>query len=320
MEVVIEQLIGKYVINEARMVYHVVACPRRPVNTDHIALNNNIISDNVVVLLDARNGSGACVNDEAHRGTAFVSLGAVSSNGNCNSEVAIFSDDNAMLFLTPVNTWTDLGLDKLIASLTPMVHAPVTVWIADPTSGTQERAEWDVANTNVLFNSNNAGIAFDATYTNVSANATARQIITNCSNLAALQSSSFFTAGRLNVYYVNQAMTGSNCSGNRNVIFIGTTSNNQTLAHEFGHSFSLAPAASGGHTNGLAGFGTNNIMQGGGMGRTHFSEGQSFRMNVNTTSTLNVNGVRTGPVRNPECAPLTTSNICPPLALDVTPK
>ena len=58
----------KYVINEARLVYHVLACPRRPVNTDHIALNNNIISDNVVVLLDARNGNGACVDDEAYRG------------------------------------------------------------------------------------------------------------------------------------------------------------------------------------------------------------------------------------------------------------
>jgi hypothetical protein len=43
-------------------------------------------------------------------------------------------------------------------------------------------------------------------------------------------------------------------------------------------------------------------------------------MNLNVTSMLNKNGVRVGRVRDPACADTTTSNICPRLALDVTPK
>ncbi len=54
--------------------------------------------------------------------------------------------------------------------------------------------------------------------------------------------------------------------------------------------------------------------------RTDFTLGQGFRVNMNVTSTLNVNGVRTGPVRNPPCADATADNLCPKLALDATPK
>ena len=126
-----------------------------------------------------------------------------------------------------------------------------------------------------------------------------------------MQGSAFFTANQLNVYYVNGAFTGLNCIADRNIIVIGTTANNQTLAHEFGHAYSL------GHTNNLAGFGANNVMVGGGASRTHFSEGQDFRMNVNPTSALNANGVRTGPTRT--CPDATTSQNCPALALDAAP-
>ena len=127
-----------------------------------------------------------------------------------------------------------------------------------------------------------------------------------------LTSSTFFTAGRLNVYYVNGAFTGLMCTANPNVIVIGTTANNQTLAHEFGHSFSLN------HTNTAAGFPSDNVMIGGGSNRTHFSVGQAFRMNVNAGSALNTNGVRVGITRN--CPDGTTSTTCPALSLDATPK
>ena len=100
--------------------------------------------------------------------------------------------------------------------------------------------------------------------------------------------------------------------------FIGTTANLGSLPHEFGHAYSLRPAASWGHSNGVAGFGNNNIMWGGGPGtRNHFSVGQSFRINTDTTSMLNANGNRAGPTRT--CAPNTSSTTCPVLSLDSLP-
>ncbi|HWN11156.1 MAG TPA: hypothetical protein VNO50_18095 [Pyrinomonadaceae bacterium] len=322
-EVTIEQMRGKYLVNETSLVYTIILCPRPRLETDKIDLSNNTTNDNTVVLLDARNGSGVCVDDEIERGVDIINLGSILTNSTCNSEVAVFSDDNAMKLVTPVNSWTDPVTDTLPVNLDPILDAPVSVWLVTPALA---RAEGDLANANLLYNSNNVGISFNPTFQDVSGNATAINAITSqgttldiiCGNGNNIQASAFFTPNRLNVYYVNSAFTGGNCVSFRNIIFIGTTANNQSLAHEIGHSFSLSPSASGGHTNGLAGFDGTNIMQGGGAGRTHFSEGQAFRMNVNATSTLNVNGVRTGTTRT--CAPLTTSNICPRLALNATPK
>ena len=322
-EVTIEQMRGKYLVNETSLAYSLVLCPRPKLPSDKIDLNNNTTNDDTVVLLDARNGNGVCLDDEIKRGNDIINLGSILTNGSCNSEVAVFSDDNAMKLVTPVNSWTDPVTDILPVNLDPMLDAPVSVWLVTPA---QARAEGDLANANLLYNSNNVGISFNPTFQDVSANQTAIDAITSqgtalniiCGNGNNIQASAFFTPNRLNVYYVNSAFTGGNCVSFRNIIFIGTNANNQSLAHEIGHSFSLSPSDSGGHTNGLAGFDATNIMQGGGAGRTHFSEGQAFRMNVNTNSTLNVNGVRTGTTRT--CAPLTTSNICPRLAINATPK
>jgi len=319
MEVLVEQMIGDYVVNEFRFIYRITRCPRPVLPSDKIDLDNNTTNDSAVILLDGRTGSTTCADDTIFRGSDIIDVGSVLTNGACNSEVAVFSDDNAMQFLTPVNSWTDPTTDVLRVNMTPILHAPVTFWLVR--AGELARATGDLANANLLYNSNNVGIAFDGTFQDISGTAGAANTIgTGCANIGAIAGSAFFTPNRLNVYYVDSAFTGVNCTGNRNIIFVGTTANNQTLAHEFGHSFSLSPANSGGHTNGLPGFDGTNIMQGGGAGRTHFSEGQAFRMNVNVTSTINVNGVRTGPVRNPACAPLTTSNICPALALNATPK
>lgn len=303
-------------VNEFRLVNIFWRCPRPPRLTDRIDLNNNAVNDNAVVLLDGRRGSG-CVNDELWRGSDIINVGSVLSSGTCNFEVAVFSDNDAMLLITPVTIWTNSLDDSLPVNLTPnLLQAPVTLWLA--MAGTLVRAQGDIANANLLYNLNHVGVGFNANYQNVSGNAMAVTTIgTGCANVAAVQASAFYTPNQLNVYYVNSAFTGMNCGANRNIQYVGTTANNQTLAHEFGHSFSLIPSNAGGHTNGLPGFGTNNVMWGGGAGRTHFSEGQAFRMNVSNNSTLNTNGVRVGPTRY--CPPLITSSICPALALDGVP-
>lgn len=317
-EITIQQMVGDYIVNDYQFLYVFRRCYWPPVIrlTDKIVLNNNTSGDNAVALLDARRSAG-CVDDQVQRGTGPINVGSVLSNGTCQSEVAILSDDNAMELISPVRRWTDPLGDVLTVNMRPLLQMPVTVWLMIPGQATLNRAQADIANANLLYNSNNAGISFNATYTDVSGNANAANVITNnfgcnAAEITALTGSAFFTPNRINVYYIDRAFTGFNCIAVRNIVFIGTTSNNQSLAHEFGHSMSL------GHTNGLAGFTPQNLMIGGGAGRTNITDGQAFRCNVNATSTLNTNGVRTGITRN--CPDGTTSTTCPALTLNITPK
>lgn len=311
----IEQFSGAVVVNEYALTYLLTPCPDVSIGlNDRIDLDNNIGADNAAVFVDGRRT--ACINDELRRGSNIIGVGNLRTRNTCNSEVAVFSDDNAMELVTPVTIWTNAVGDLLRVNLAPLLRAPVTVRLLLP--GARPRAAGDIANANLLYNTNHAGVAFDAEIQNLSNNNAAINLIgTNAGAMCAaawrtaVQSSAFFTPGRLNVYYVNGAFTGLTCIANPNIIVIGTTANNQTLAQEIGHAFSLD------HTNSVAGFGSNNVMVGGGAGRNHFSEGQAFRMNVNAASMLNVNGVRTGPTRN--CPDGTSSFNCFPLALDAVP-
>jgi hypothetical protein len=281
-----------------------------------IRLTNNTGADNVVIMADLRDSSG-CRNDNIYRTTTEVGIGNALTNGTCNSEVSVFSDNNAMSFQPGVTTWTNSPGDIHTVNLQPILNVPVSVWVAN--AGSMATAVNDVANANLLYNQNNVGVQFTATFNNVSGNATAVTTIGNgCANAAAVQASAWYTANTLNAYYVAGAFTGVNCGLDRNINYIGTTANLGSLPHEFGHAYGLRPSGAGGHTNGLAGFGNNNIMWGGGPGtRNHFSAGQAFRINVDTGSMLNANGNRTGVIRS--CPPNVSDTLCPALALDSLP-
>jgi hypothetical protein len=300
--------------------------------------------DNVLVLGDARKNSGAsgCANDQVFRSTGETALPNFLSSAGCNSEIAIFAANNAMLLETPVNTWTNRPTDVHTATLQPIIMVPVSVWIADATPGARTKAEQDMAHANLLYRQNKVGVHFVPTFVPVSGAAVAT--INNsvalagsdieCKDVPGVQASGFYTANTLNVYYVTLGITGRNCAikqtptscpgtdfeyGDGNITYIGTAANRAALAHEFGHAFGLRPGPCGGHTNGLAGFGPNNIMWGGGDGnRDQFSLGQVFRMNTHSDqwggTMLIQNGLRPGPGR--KCPPTEISAICPALNKD----
>jgi hypothetical protein len=315
MELVVEQLMGKYVINEARVHYNVTKCAGPFGNTDHIALENNIGNDDAVVLFDAHPRSGTCIEDGLRRGKEIIFMGDLNP-GACKTEAMIFSDDNAMALITP--TWTDSLFDKEPVTLRKILIAPVAVWFVDDDPGIRNRAWWGISWADYYYNQNNVGIAFSPTYTDISTNTNAVQLFDGTCNVSKIKASGFYRPNQLNIYYINSPTMsdrGGNCVSDRNIIFIARTADEGTLAHEIGHAFSLS------HPNDapvIDGFGMENIMYGGGTGRTNFTIGQALRMNLNAKSMLNVNHVRLGFVR--DCDDRTESDICPKLIVDSTPK
>jgi hypothetical protein len=309
---------GPYRVNTFRSRYIAFPCYRPPTAEDRLVLNNNTSADSAVAMIDFR--TAGCNNDQTTRTVNTASMGNILSNGTCRSTVSVFSDDNAMSYEPNVTTWTNSAGDVHTVNLQPIITVPVSVWVA--TNALLVAAQNDFANANLLYNQNNVGVQFNPTYTNYSGVAGAAATIgTGCptaATVAALQGSVWYTANRLNAYYVNSAFTGVNCGQDRNMNFIGTTANLGSLPHEFGHAYGLRPSASWGHTNNVAGFGNNNIMWGGGPGtRNNFTASQSFRLNTDTTSMLNANGERAGPTET--CLPNASSAICPALTLDSLP-
>jgi len=317
----IVQYRGAFQVNQFAARYYLRPCRGAPA-TDRLVITNNTSTDNTIAMLDFRSGSGSggCINDQIVRTTQTANMGSVLSNGRCPSTVSVFSDDNAMSYEPSVSTWTDPLGDTHTVDLQTIITAPVSVWIAN--NAQLAAAQNDIANANLLFNQNNAGVQFNPTYNNVSGNVAAVAAIgvwcPTAATVGALRASAWYTANTLNAYYVNSAFTGVNCGQDRNINFIGTTANLASLTHEFGHAYGLRPSASWGHTNGVAGFGNTNIMWGGGPGtRNNFTVAQSFRMNTDTTSMLNSNGDRAGPRET--CLPNVSSTTCPALSLDSLP-
>jgi hypothetical protein len=312
---------------------------------DTITFPNNIGNDRAVVLIDARSqqfailpkGRGVaiadrgsvvvpmayCANDdiEIARSSNRVEVGNLLESESCNSEIAVFSDDNRMEFMSLVAPWSDLFTDNLQVPLQPILSVSVSVWVAVPPPApglpnpALARAQNDIAGANLIFNNNNIGVSFAPTIADVSGNPTAVNAIgIGCGNVAAVTGTQWLFGNRLNVYYVNSPFTGINCNANNNISYIGTIANLATLTHEFGHAYSLRPVQ-GGHTNNLPGFNASNVMWAGGLGtRDHFSIGQAFRINTDPTSVLNTNGERSGTTRR--CPVLQTTNLCPALSLD----
>lgn len=317
-DISIIQYLGGFQVNRFRVGYFIRPCRPQPPR-DKLRIRNNTDGDSTVSMIDFRSGSGGagCTNDQMIRTVEEANMGNALSSGTCNSEVAVFSDNNAMAFDTPVTTWTNSVGDIHTVNLQPIITVPVGVWIANAASAPV--AVNDFANANLLYNQNNVGVQFNPTFNNVSGNPAAVTAIGGgCGSAATVQASAWYTPNTLNIYYVAGGFTGVNCGFDRNISYIGTAANLGSLPHEIGHAYGLRPSGSWGHTNGVAGFGNNNIMWGGGPGtRNHFSVGQAFRINVDTGSMLNANGNRTGSIR--ACAPNVSNNLCPALAQDSLP-
>lgn len=304
------------------------------------------IADGASVVVMIRN-AGDCKKDLVFRSSGETVLGNVlPPSGGCISEIAIFSEGNAMLLESPVNTWTNGVGDIHTAILKPVIDVPVSIWVKDDATAAKARIHLD--NANDLYRKNRVGVRFAPAIrkvSDVSTDSSAFAIISNgirrtendleCQNLGAIEGREFHTRDALNVYYVDDGFTGRNCAilatppvctrdatafprGDGNITFLGSGATSTTLAHEFGHAFGLRPRDCGAHTDIVPGFDEKNIMfPQGGDERVSFSLGQVFRMNTQRDgwdgTMLIKNRLRPGPGR--ECPlNLPRSDMCPSLA------
>jgi hypothetical protein len=324
-----------------------LACSSTGLADDQLKIENIADGDNVVVLMDSRTSDGKtktwwCSNDEVRRTTGDLAVGTRDAAGGCSSEIAVFATGNAMALSFP--GWTDRDGDIHTITMKPIIDVPVSVWIAN--AAATVRAPLEIANATWIYAQNKVGVQFVPTYHAVYSDPNAVAIIgKSCDSIGWIRSSAWYTPHTLNIYYVKNVTLppelarpgvedapGLTCDrfgdgsikGDANIIFIsGRSGNLATLAHEIGHAFGLRPGTQGGHINVgdafLKEFDSRNVMAGGGSPtRSHFSLGQAFRMNTQADewggTMLIANGLRPGPGRT--CPPLTTSDICPPLALD----
>ena len=191
----VRQFLGRFSVREYAVRYTMRACPQPA--SDSIQLLNNTANDSAIALLDARRSSG-CVKDQVWRGNANLNVGSVLSNPQpaCSSEVAVFSDDNAVAFSKDVTAWTDPLGDVLSIELQPLVREAVTYWVLKGGfAATAGRVDADAKRANQLFNQMNGGIGFNTTAINdATADADTDDLLNaNCDQAAALRSNIGFT-------------------------------------------------------------------------------------------------------------------------------
>jgi hypothetical protein len=292
---------------------------------DVVKLTNQRGNEKSIVLLDGRREDDECPNDEVLRASGSVKvLNMIPADTKCSSEIAVFSAGHAMAMHAPENGWHEEGGDVVKVALQPPLQVPVSVWLVRPNAAAEAQAA--ITHARAVYDENKTGIAFATRIKDVTNNPLARQATAfSCENIRQLQQTDFYKKRRINVYYVDEPWlvkeyyTGRSCKHDRSVIFIGPAANLATLAHEFGHAFSLfGGKEEGGHSDPADGFADRNLMAGGGSAtRSHLSLGQAFRFNVDKRSWLNINGVRQGPTRLcPAKQPSGTDRFCPPVSLD----
>ncbi|MCC7484945.1 MAG: hypothetical protein IT529_08115 [Burkholderiales bacterium] len=285
--------------------------------------------ETVVVSLKGRT-SGHCAVQIFHA-TAETELANFVPSASCKSEIAVFSRRHAMVHEKQV-TWTHAEGDVHTVVLHPVIRARVTVW-SESRAG-RERATLDIERARELYLGNSVGVVFVADYRRLPPGLRETIIADRCEAVEVIKQNRAYIARRLNVYYIDHDFSSRNCAISQtppdcpsapgfpvrdgNVTFIGVNATRTALAHEFGHAFGLRPSACGGHTNGIPGFGPDNIMwAGGGEERVHFTLGQVFRMNTQVDqwggTMLIRNGLRSGGRR---CPPNLTNAVCPPLRAD----
>ncbi len=252
---------------------------------DQLNISNGS-GNEVGVLVDGQDGGGA-VNDRGFlTAGASVGVGTLSS-GASNEAVGFTQGRPPRLISTP---WTG-GDDAFNLDFKNAIRIPVTVWIVKGPFAAQRQHAIDACiRTSAIWSAERVGVDFnqfqviDAT---ADPQAAAHFAFPNGdigdSVWQPLRDDIGFTAGRLNIYWVDtvNGLTTNGWSNFGNQIAMGRLTGDELLSHEIGHSFSLT------HSDTDANFDQTNVMWSASNSRQFLSEGQLFRAHLNPTSTIN---------------------------------
>jgi hypothetical protein len=239
----------------------------------------------VGVLLDGQDDTGN-VNDRGYITTASK-IDVTYTAGTSNEVVGFTNARPPRLVTTP---WTN-EVDYFDLDFRPLIQVPVTVWIVKgPFVDQQNHAIEACIRTSTIWNAERMGVDFsqfevlDATGNpKASAHFAFPNGDVGDSVWKPLRDDIGFTAGRLNIYWVDtvNGLTTNGWSNFGAQIAIGRNSGDELLSHEIGHAFSLT------HTDADSNFDDTNVMWSASNRRQYLTEGQLFRAHLDPTSILN---------------------------------
>jgi hypothetical protein len=262
------------------------------------------------VLVDGQDASGA-VNDRGFI-TNGTSVGVGSLTSGTSNETVGFTQNRPPNYLS--TPWTAAS-DAFTDSFAPRIQVAVTVWIVKgPFADQKAHAVEACIRTSAIWNAERMGLAFsqfqiiDAT---VDPEAPDHYAFPNGDGgdvvWQPLRDDIGFTAGRLNIYWVD-TVSGSTTNGWSNFgaqIAMGRNTGDELLSHEIGHAFSLE------HTDAHANFDNTNIMDSTSNTREFVTEGQLFRAHLDPGSIINsVYNARPGEVTR-DCGFSSGGTLCP---------
>jgi len=281
-------------------------------DTDIVVVGNSKSGEELGVLVDGIDESGATVNDATYVvPIGLIGVGNLTSNSSGDGEVTSFSNRRAVAFEDDAG-FTPSDSDSITVNHPDEIAIPVTVWIVKGPFNTQKAKAIDACiTTSGIWNSERMGVRFaNFTVKDATGDSDASTYFDfDCSMQTGLQSDIGEDVGRINIYYLETVDGGTGrgnvCTIGGDFVAMAQSTGDELLSHELGHDYSLL------HIDTLSSFDQTNIMHSASNTRAFVTEGQLFRAHLRTTSALNsLYAARPGlPTRN--CAQGTANNDCP---------
>ncbi len=288
------QLVGDIEVHRWQFVYDFSAlvppapAPQPLPGGDRVELKNYSRSSSPVILL-ARGSNLADRMTDVTIGKLSIDVENMTTQ-TPNVEVAVWAHDQQPVLLLRPRLKAEPETIPVIApgllKVTPKLFLPDGFLV--PGVKWEDLAHCDYAVANQLFLRNRLGIELEfTTPTNSDA--------VYCEDETGLRGRTGFTAGNLNIFYVEQDYQPQNCCLQKvpEAMFLTMRATPTSLAHELGHAFGLWHDERSG-----------NIMLGDALDRSDFALPQVYLMTFSEESIVNMFGFRTSPVRSKNECPI----------------
>jgi hypothetical protein len=255
--------------------------------------------DHVRVVNTSREDTGMLIMYENSRSEPVYHMGsAMGGDFNIgewydtfNTTIVAFAKGKAMGVTGSVN-WTD-SAESVEVTLRDEIPISLVVWVLSGDSATMRYLALDaIQTTNEIWEAERMGIritSVDYRYRADPVYAIPDSLLSiqqsDWNKIHALKSVVGYEYGQINIYYVdnvsNNPRRGSGKSGDSALVILGSLARPALLAHELGHTFRLV------HTNHLPEFDSTNVMHSASDKRRYLTEGQIYRVYVDSRSALN---------------------------------